>query len=88
MMVPGGTSGEAPGGADRAGEVNPAPPADGDTGVIGLEALPAVVTGAERALGLAVFSIGTRRADSEMSRVIFFSCHAITTFEVPIETNL
>jgi hypothetical protein len=52
---------------------------------------PAVVdVDTERALTPDVLSrfSGTRRADSEMSSVIFLSCHSSTTFEVPIETNL
>jgi hypothetical protein len=87
-MVPTGTSREAASDADRAGGVNPAPPLKGDTVLTGLEAPPAVATVAGRGLTLAVFSIGPWRTDSEMSKVILFSCHSITTFEVPIETNL
>jgi hypothetical protein len=88
MMVPAGTSGEAAGDADRPGGVDPAPPLRGDTVVTGLEAPPAVVIVAGRGLALAVFSIEAWRTDSEISRVIFFSCHSITTFAAPIETNL
>ena len=81
-------SGERGFGDDFAAELNG--PVKGRALVAELEALPTVVTAAGRGLALAVLPpmSGARWADSEMSKVVFFSCHSITTFLTPIETNL